>query len=92
MVRSAQALAKGVTAIDGAEVLNEVPFTQVCVAFEEDERTRAVTQRLIADGTTWMSGSRWHDRDVVRISVSNWTTDEDDVAASLEALERAASQ
>ena len=65
-------------------------FTQVCVAFEDDERTRAVTQRLIADGTTWMSGSRWRDRDVVRISVSNWSTDEDDIRLSLEALRRAA--
>jgi glutamate/tyrosine decarboxylase-like PLP-dependent enzyme len=90
MVRCAQAIAHGVTAIDGAHVLNEVPFTQVCVAFEDDERTRSVTQRLLADGTTWMSGSRWQDRDVVRISVSNWSTDQDDVTASLAALERAA--
>ena len=90
MVRCAQAIAEGVPRIEGAEVLNEVAFTQVCVAFEDDERTRAVTRRLIADGTTWMSGSRWHDRDVLRISVSNWSTDQDDVAASLSALERAA--
>lgn len=70
--------------------MNEVAFTQVCVAFEDDERTRAVTQRLIADGTTWMSGSRWRDREVVRVSVSNWTTDEDDVEVAVAALRRAA--
>jgi hypothetical protein len=44
----------------------------------------------MADGTVWMSGSRWHGRDVLRISVSNWSTDEDDVARSLDALRRAA--
>ena len=90
MALRAGAIAEGVSKIEGAEVLNEVEFTQVCVAFEDDERTRAVTQRLLADGTTWMSGSRWRDRDVVRISVSNWSTDEDDVALSVDALRRAA--
>ena len=79
MASCPRAIADGVSGIPGAEVLNEVAFTQVCVAFEDDDRTRAVTQRLIADGTTWMSGSRWRDREVVRVSVSNWTTDEDDV-------------
>ena len=33
-----------------------------------------------------MSGSRWHGRDVLRISVSNWTTDADDVATAVEAV------
>ena len=46
--------------------------------------------RLLADGTTWMSGSRWHDRAIVRISVSNWSTTDDDVRRSLDALRRAA--
>ncbi len=37
-----------------------------------------------------MSGSRWQDRDVLRVSVSNWSTDADDVAASVAAVTRAA--
>ena len=37
-----------------------------------------------------MSGSRWRDRDVLRVSVSNWSTDEADVATSIEAVRRAA--
>ena len=41
----------------------------------DDARTRAVTARLLADGTAWMSGSRWRGRDVLRVSVSNWSTD-----------------
>jgi hypothetical protein len=37
-----------------------------------------------------MTGSRWQGRDVLRISVSNWSTDGADVEASLAALRRAA--
>ena len=76
--------------IDGGEVLNDVVFTQVCTAFGTDERTRAVARALMDDGTAWMTGSRWRGRDVLRISVSNWSTDDADVEASLAALRRAA--
>ena len=37
-----------------------------------------------------MSGSSWRGRDVLRVSVSNWSTDEHDVAASVDAVRRAA--
>jgi hypothetical protein len=49
-----------------------------------------VTARLMADGTTWMTGSRWHGKAVLRVSVSNWSTTDDDVARSLDALRKAA--
>ena len=87
----ARAFADGLATIPGARVLNDVVYTQVCFAFEDDERTKAIGRRLLEDGIVWMSGSRWHDRDVIRISVSNWTTDDEDVRRSLEAV-RAASQ
>jgi glutamate/tyrosine decarboxylase-like PLP-dependent enzyme len=90
LAANARALAAGITAVPGAEVLNEVVFTQVCVAFGDDARTRAVTAALLADGATWMSGSRWRGRDVMRISVSNWSTDEADVATAVDAVARAA--
>jgi glutamate/tyrosine decarboxylase-like PLP-dependent enzyme len=86
----ARAFADGAREIPGCEVLNDVVFTLVCLAFGDDERTRAVAAALLADGTTWMSGSRWHDRAIVRISVSNWSTTTDDVRRSLDALRRAA--
>ncbi len=91
-VTHAQALADGIGSIAGAQVLNDVDFTQVCVSFGDDERTRAVTAALLADGTAWMSGSRWQGRDVLRVSVSNWSTDSADVAASIEAVRRAAAR
>jgi glutamate/tyrosine decarboxylase-like PLP-dependent enzyme len=90
LAANARALADGIGAIEGAEIVNEVVFTQVCVAFGDDERTRAVTARVLADGTAWMSGSLWRDRAVLRISVSNWSTDADDVAASVASVRRAA--
>jgi len=82
-------LAEGISRIPGAEVLNDVVFTQVSVSFGDDERTRRVTAALLDGGVAWMSGSRWHGRDVLRISVSNWSTDADDVALALAALEQA---
>jgi glutamate/tyrosine decarboxylase-like PLP-dependent enzyme len=92
LARQARALAAGIGTIAGAEVCNDVAFTQVCVSFGDDARTRAVTERLIKDGTVWMTGSRWRGRDVLRISVSNWSTDDEDVRTSVAAVRRAASQ
>ena len=85
----ARDLASALGALPGVEVLNDVVFTQVCLSFGSDERTREVTQALIADGAVWMSGSRWAGREVLRISVSNWSTDAADVEASVAAVRRA---
>ena len=88
----AAAFAEGIAAIEGAEVLNDVVFTQVCATFGDgdDHRTRAVVEAMLAEGTAWTTGSRWHDRAVLRVSVSNWSTTVDDVAHSIAALHRAA--
>jgi glutamate/tyrosine decarboxylase-like PLP-dependent enzyme len=88
--RHATTFADGVRGIEGAEVLNDVVFTQVCASFGSDQRTQDVVRRMLADGTAWMSGSRWHERAVLRISVSNWSTTDADVERSLDALRRAA--
>ena len=88
----ARSFADGIGAIDGAEVLNDVVFTQVCVAFGDDDRTRAVVDAMLADGTAWMTGSRWRGRAVLRVSVSNWSTTVADVEGSLDALRRAAAR
>jgi glutamate/tyrosine decarboxylase-like PLP-dependent enzyme len=88
--RHAKAFAKGIEAIDGATIENDVVFSQVSASFGSDERTAEVSRRIMADGTAWMTGSRWHDRAVLRISVSNWSTTDEDVARSMSALHRAA--
>lgn len=85
----ATTLATELGTIDGVEVINEVAFTQVCLTFGSDERTREVTAKLLADGAVWMSGSHWAGRDVLRISVSNWSTDAADIRTSIDAVRRA---
>lgn len=88
--RHAKMFADGIAEIPGATVLNEVVFTQVCASFGSDERTQEVVRRMLADGTAWTSGSRWHDRAVLRVALCNWSTTDADVEASLAALRRAA--
>ncbi|WP_018763470.1 pyridoxal phosphate-dependent decarboxylase family protein [Arthrobacter sp. 135MFCol5.1] len=89
LAAAAAAIADGLAALDGVEVLNDVGYTQVCIAFGDDETTRAVTARIIEDGKVWMSGSRWQDRDILRVSVSNWHTGGGDVATAVEAVRSA---
>jgi glutamate/tyrosine decarboxylase-like PLP-dependent enzyme len=69
-----------------------VVFSQVSASFGSDERTVEVSRRLMADGTAWMTGSRWHDKAVLRVSVSNWSTTDQDVTRSLAALTKAAAR
>ncbi|GAB2729317.1 pyridoxal phosphate-dependent decarboxylase family protein [Streptomyces bullii] len=90
LCRHACAFATGIADIDGATVLNDVVFTQVCARFGDDARTQRVIDRLLDEGTAWISGSSWHGRRVMRISVSNWSTNDDDVARALGAIRRAA--
>jgi hypothetical protein len=48
---NARLFADGVATIDGAQVENDVVYTQVCATFGSDARTEEVTRRLLADGT-----------------------------------------
>ena len=86
LVAHAARFAEGIAAIEGAEVLNDVVFTQVCAAFGDDARTLEVVERMLADGMAWTSGSVWRGRAVLRISVSNWSTTTADVDRTLAAL------
>jgi glutamate/tyrosine decarboxylase-like PLP-dependent enzyme len=88
LCRAAARFADGVGQIPGTRVLNHVDYTQVCVGFESDDLATRVVQRVLADGTAWMSGSRWHDQAILRVSVSNAWTSDADVDRSLAALAR----
>jgi len=89
LCRHTSTFAAGLTEIEGATVLNDVVFTQVCATFGTDERTEEVVRRTLEDGTAWMTGSTWRDQSVLRISVSNWSTTENDVERSLDAVRKA---
>jgi glutamate/tyrosine decarboxylase-like PLP-dependent enzyme len=78
-------------AAEGVEVLNEVVLNQVLVRFpdpggDHDGRTREVVRRVQAGGTLWLSGTTWHGMAAMRISVSNWSTTDDDVDRSVAAI------
>jgi glutamate/tyrosine decarboxylase-like PLP-dependent enzyme len=75
------------------EILNAVVLNQVLVRFaDSDAVTRAVVDRVQRDGTCWMSGTTWRGRAAMRISVSNWSTDEADVDRSVAAILRCAAE
>jgi glutamate/tyrosine decarboxylase-like PLP-dependent enzyme len=72
-----------------AEILGEVVLNQVLVRFPgDDDRNRAVIERVQQEGTCWMSGTTWQGRAAMRISVSNWSTTEEDVDRSVDAILR----
>jgi glutamate/tyrosine decarboxylase-like PLP-dependent enzyme len=89
--RHAERFAGGLRAA-GHEVLNEVVINQVLVRFGNDEATQAVIDAVQRDGTCWCGGTVWHGQKAMRISVSSWLTDEEDVEWSLDAILRAAKQ
>ncbi len=72
----------------GIEIVNDVVLNQVLVSFGDDERTDRVIAAVQRDGTCWMGGTVWRDRRLMRISVSNATTGESDVDASVAAIVR----
>ena len=88
LTRAAARFATGVLRTPGLQVLNQVDYTQVCVGFESDELATRVVRRVLDDGTAWMSGSRWRDRAILRVSMSNASTTDDDVDRSVAALAR----
>lgn len=86
---AARGIAEGLARLPGVEVLNDVVFTQVCIALEDDATTEALSRRLWDEGEVLAMTSRWHDRAVVRFSVSNWQTDATEVGRTVDAVERA---
>lgn len=78
------------------EILNEVVLNQVLVRFSppagislsKDAFTGEVIRRVQNEGTCWLSGTEWHGMRAMRISVSNWSTTEEDVAVCAAAILR----
>jgi glutamate/tyrosine decarboxylase-like PLP-dependent enzyme len=98
--RLARRFAEGLGREAGVRVLNDVVLNQVLVRFEApdgdpaagDARTKGVIGQVQREGTCWVGGTTWHGVGAMRISVSNWSTTEDDVDASIDSILRAARQ
>lgn len=91
----ARQLADRLRAEPGVQILNDVVLNQVLVRFEPpaggdaDVFTREVVTRVQKDGTCWLSGTTWHDVAAMRFSVSGWSTSEDDIERTADAIIRA---
>jgi glutamate/tyrosine decarboxylase-like PLP-dependent enzyme len=87
---------QGLTAAPCVHVLNDVVLNQVLVRFapadggDPDAHTRTVIAHVQADGTCWVGGTTWQGRAAMRISVSSWSTTDDDIQRSAAAILRCA--
>ena len=83
----ARRMAKQLSDIPGAEVLNDVVLNQVLVRLPGgDDANRAAVAAIQRDGTCWLSGTTWNGEYVVRVSISNWATTDEDVDRSAAAI------
>ncbi|MGH2809121.1 MAG: pyridoxal phosphate-dependent decarboxylase family protein [Actinomycetota bacterium] len=77
------------------EIMNEVAFNQVLVRWladddDHDAFNDRVMDRVQREGIAFFSGTNVGAMRLMRISISDWATDEDDVARAVDALVRAA--
>jgi glutamate/tyrosine decarboxylase-like PLP-dependent enzyme len=88
----AQRLAERLGRQPGIRILNEVVLNQVLVRFQPpgvadpDAFTKTVIARVQRDGTCWLGGTRWRDQQAMRVSVSNWSTSDEDIDRSADAI------
>jgi len=97
--RHARALAEGIAALPGAELVSTSPLNQGLVRFpsarpgatpaDDDQRTDAVIAAVNASGEAFFGGVTWRGRRAMRISVSNWRTSQADVARAIAAVRAA---
>jgi glutamate/tyrosine decarboxylase-like PLP-dependent enzyme len=70
----------------GYTVLNDVVLNQVLVSFGDDAVNRKIIGEIQEEGTCWCGVTVWQEKTAMRISVCNWSTTEQDVDRSLEAI------
>ncbi len=76
---------------EGVEILNEVELNQVLVRFRHPDgdaahHTPAVLARVQQQGIAYPTGTLWQGEPAIRISVSNWMIEEEDVDLTVTAL------
>ena len=95
--RLAVRFAEELTASGKAQVMNDVVFNQVLVRWtspdgDHDDFNDEVMDHVQAEGIVFFSGTTWNGQRLMRISISDWATDEQDVDQAIEALLRHATQ
>lgn len=90
-VAMARRYAESLSPEEGVEILNEVELNQVLVRFRDGSgdattHTPAVLTEVQRSGVAFPTGTAWGGEPAIRISVSNWMTDADDVDTTVAAL------
>jgi glutamate/tyrosine decarboxylase-like PLP-dependent enzyme len=91
--RLARRFAAALAASGRAVIVNEVVSNQVLVRWlapdgDHGRLAETVMAGVRAEGAAFFSGTTYHGERLMRISVSDWATDEDDVDLAVEALLR----
>ena len=87
----ARRMAARLTEIPGARIVNDVVLNQVLVQLPGgDDANRAAVAAVQRDGTCWLGGTTWDENYVLRVSISNWSTTDEDIDRSADAIARAA--
>jgi glutamate/tyrosine decarboxylase-like PLP-dependent enzyme len=94
----AKQIVLGIGELPGAEVVCEPIINQGMVRFlnerpgatdaDHDARTDAVIQKILESGEALFSPTTWQGKRCMRVSVSSWRTDEDDVVRTVAAVRR----
>ena len=91
--RLARRFADRLRADTAIRILNDVVLNQVLVRVgDSDAATRDALRLVQEERVCWLGGTRWHDVDAMRISVSNWSTTDEDVDRSADSIIRAVQQ
>lgn len=97
--RRARALVEGAAALPGVEAVHVPTINQGLLRFpsqrkgatlaDSDRRTKQVMCAVESSGEALFTGTRWRGRFCMRVSVSSWLTNDEDIRRSLAAIERA---
>ena len=75
----------------GWKIANDSPLAVLCVTPPSGD-PRALVAEIVASGRAWVAATRFEDRDVIRVCISNGETTAEDVAILITALEHAAAR
>jgi len=92
----ARSLVFGIGKLPGAEIISEPITNQGLLRFrypgegladtDHDRRTEEVLAAVLASGEAFFTGTTWQSKRVMRVSVCNWRTSEQDVERAVKAV------
>jgi threonine aldolase len=77
--RLARRLADRLGRIEGVDVVNDVVLNQVLARVGDEETTNRAERWIQEEGTCWLGATTWRGERLLRISISNWATSDEDI-------------